>query len=88
MRERRCEPNPGTVARGLAVMQATRDDCLADPRSLRDQESSFGSVASVPAVFRVIGALAQDPELLRPCAWPGPRPASGPGLLAPGWKKT
>src|SRR3970282_1830729 len=45
-RERRSRHDPGRVLRDLALMLADGGDCLADLRSLRDQETLFGEVAS------------------------------------------
>jgi hypothetical protein len=64
MRERRCKHDPGRVVRDLAVMLADGGDCLADLRAVRDQEPLFGAVASNATAFRVIDAIAADPDLL------------------------
>jgi len=64
MRERRGRHDPGRVVRDLAVMLADGGDCLSDLRAVRDQEPLFGSVASNATAFRVIDAIASDPELL------------------------
>jgi hypothetical protein len=64
MRERRCKHDPGRVVRDLAVMLADGGDCLADLRAVRDQEPLFGTVASSATAFRVIDAIAADPDLL------------------------
>src|SRR3954449_4756433 len=64
MRERRGRHDPGRVVRDLAVMLADGGDCLADLRAVRDQQPLFGPVASDSTAFRVIDALARDPELI------------------------
>jgi hypothetical protein len=64
VRQRRGRHDPGRVVRDLAVMLADGGDCLADLRALRDQRPLFGAVASDATAFRVIDALAGDPELL------------------------
>jgi hypothetical protein len=64
MRERRCKHGPGRVVRDLAVMLADGGDCLADLRAVRDQAPLFGAVASNATAFRVIDAIAADPDLL------------------------
>jgi hypothetical protein len=64
MRERRCKHDPGRVVRDLAVMLADGGDCLADLRAVRDQEPLFGAVASNATAFRVMDAIAADPDLL------------------------
>jgi Transposase DDE domain group 1 len=64
MRERRGRHDPGRVVRDLAVMLADGGDCLADLRAVRDQEPLFGRVASNATAFRVIDAIAADPDLL------------------------
>jgi hypothetical protein len=64
MRERRGGHDPGRVVRDLAVMLADGGDCLSDLRAVRDQEPLFGKVASNATAFRVIDAIAADPQLL------------------------
>src|SRR2546423_246141 len=64
MRQRRGKHDPGRVVRDLAVMLADGGDCLADLRAVRDQEPLFGEVASNATAFRVIDAIAADPQLL------------------------
>jgi hypothetical protein len=64
LRERRGRHDPGRVVRDLAVMLADGGDCLADLRAVRDQQPLFGAVASDATAFRVIDALARDPDLL------------------------
>jgi hypothetical protein len=64
MRQRRGRHDPGRVVRDLAVMLADGGDCLADLRAVRDQEPLFGPVASNATAFRVIDAIATDPQLL------------------------
>ncbi len=57
LRERRSRHDPGRVLRDLALMLADGGDCLADLRSLRDQETLFGEVASDATAWRVLAAL-------------------------------
>ena len=64
VRQRRGRHDPGRVVRDLAVMLADGGDCLSDLRAVRDQEPLFGVVASDATAFRVIDAIATDPELL------------------------
>jgi hypothetical protein len=64
MRERACKHDPGRVVRDLAVMLADGGDCLADLRAVREQEPLFGVVASDATAFRLIDAIAADPDLL------------------------
>jgi hypothetical protein len=64
VRERRGRHDPGRVIRDLAVMLADGGDCPSDLRAVRDQPSLFGPVASDSTAFRVIDALAGDPELI------------------------
>jgi hypothetical protein len=64
MCERACKHDPGRVVRDLAVMLADGGDCLADLRAVRDQEPLFGVVASNATAFRLIDAIAADPDLL------------------------
>jgi hypothetical protein len=45
-------------------MLADGGDCLADLRTVRDQQSLFGAVASDTTAFRVIQQVAADPALL------------------------
>jgi len=61
-RRRRGGHDPGRVVRDLAVMLADGGDCLADLRAVRDQQALFGSVASDATAFRVIDAIASDPD--------------------------
>jgi hypothetical protein len=62
LRERRGGHDPGRVVRDVAVMLADGGDCLADLRAVRDQASLFGAVASDSTAFRVIDAIASDPD--------------------------
>src|SRR3954454_24673921 len=62
LRERRRRHDPGRVTRDRAVMLADRGDCLSDLRAVRDQQALFGPVASDSTAFRVIDAIASDPE--------------------------
>jgi hypothetical protein len=62
MRERRSRHDPGRVVRDLVVMLADGGDCLADLRAVRDQQPLFGAVASDATAFRVIDAIAADPD--------------------------
>lgn len=64
LKQRRSGHDPGRVVRDLAVMLADGGDCLADLRAVRDQAALFGPVASDSTAFRVIAAIASDPELL------------------------
>jgi hypothetical protein len=64
VRSRRGRHDPGRVVRDLAVMIADGGDCLSDLRAVRDQEPLFGPVASSPTAFRLIDAIAADPDLL------------------------
>ena len=64
IRARRGKHDPGRVLRDLAVMIADGGDCLSDLRAVRDQEPLFGPVASNPTAFRLIDAIAADPDLL------------------------
>jgi hypothetical protein len=64
LRERRGKHDPGRVIRDLAVMLADGGDCLSDLRAVRDQEPLFGAVASDTTAFRLIDAIASEPELL------------------------
>src|SRR5881394_3283270 len=64
LRERRGRHDPGRVIRDLAVMLADGGDCLSDLRAVRDQQPLFGQVASDATAFRVIDAIAADPQLL------------------------
>ena len=57
VRERRSRHDPGRVVRDLALMLADGGDCLADLRSLRDQEALFGEVASDATAWRLLAAL-------------------------------
>src|SRR5688500_1775354 len=65
LRERDAGHDPGRVVRDLAVMLADGGDCLADLRAVRDQRALFGSVASDATAFRVIDAIASDPDGLQ-----------------------
>jgi Transposase DDE domain group 1 len=62
LRERRGGHQIGRVVRDLAVMLADGGDCLADLRAIRDQQVLFGDVASDSTAFRVIDAIASDPD--------------------------
>jgi DDE family transposase len=62
LRRRRGGHDPGRVIRDLAVMLADGGDCLADLRAVRDQQVLFGPVASDATAFRVIDAIARDPD--------------------------
>ena len=62
LRQRRGGHAPGRVIRDLAVMLADGGDCLSDLRAVRDQVPLFGPVASDATAFRVIDAIARDPE--------------------------
>jgi hypothetical protein len=62
LRQRRGGHDPGRVIRDLAVMLADGGDCLADLRAVRDQAPLFGPVASDATAFRVIDAIARDPD--------------------------
>src|SRR3954454_9504361 len=64
VRERRGRHDPGRVVRDLAVMLGDGGDCLSDLRAVRDQQPLFGAVASDATAFRLIDALARDPELM------------------------
>src|SRR5918912_4586951 len=64
LRERRGRHDPGRVIRDLAVMLADGGDCLSDLRAVRDQAPLFGPVASDATAFRVLDAIACEPELL------------------------
>jgi DDE family transposase len=64
VRERRGRHDCGRVIRDLAVMLADGGDCLSDLRAVRDQQPLFGPVASDSTAFRLIDALAGDPELM------------------------
>jgi hypothetical protein len=57
LRERRSRHDPGRVVRDLALTLADGGDCLADLRSLRDQETLFGAVASDATAWRTLAAL-------------------------------
>lgn len=76
MRERRSRHDPGRVVRDLVVMLADGGDCLADLRAVRDQQPLFGAVASDATAFRVIDAIAADPDP-EPLARERNRPSSG-----------
>ncbi len=62
LRQRRGGHDPGRVVRDLAVMLADGGDCLGDLRAVRDQAPLFGAVASDATAFRVIDAIASDPD--------------------------
>ncbi|MCA1700491.1 MAG: IS1380 family transposase [Actinobacteria bacterium] len=62
LRKRRSGHAPGRVVADLAVMLADGGDCLADLRAVRDQAPLFGEVASDSTAFRVIDAVASDPQ--------------------------
>ncbi len=62
VRERRSRHDPGRVLRDLALTLADGGDCLADLRSLRDQEALFGAVASDATAWRTLAAL-DEPRL-------------------------
>jgi hypothetical protein len=64
IRQRQGRHDPGRVVRDLAVMLADGGDCLADLRTVRDQEPLFGAVASNATAFRVIDRIAAEPGLL------------------------
>src|SRR3954471_20057256 len=64
LRERRRRHDPGRVIRDLAVMLSDGGDCLSDLRAVRDQQPLFGPVASDATAFRVIDAIAADPDLI------------------------
>lgn len=57
LRERRSRHDPGRVLRDLALTLADGGDCLADLRSLRDQEALFGPVASDATAWRTLASL-------------------------------
>src|SRR3954463_12446364 len=63
LRERRRRHDPGRVIRDLAVMLADGGDCLSDLRAVRDQQPLFGPVASDSTAFRLVDAIAADPDL-------------------------
>ncbi len=62
MGQRRGGHDRGRVIRDLAVMLADGGDCLADLRAVRDQAPLFGAVASDSTAFRLIDAIASDPD--------------------------
>jgi len=62
VRRRRGRHDPGRVVRDLAVMLADGGDCLADLRAVADQAPLFGEVASTSTAFRVVDAIASDPD--------------------------
>src|SRR3954447_1124151 len=62
LRRRRGGHDPGRVIGDLAVMLADGGDCLSDRRAVREQQALFGPVASDATAFRVIDAIASDPE--------------------------
>lgn len=57
LRERRSRHDPGRVLRDLALMLADGGDCLADLRTLRDEETLFGAVASDATAWRTLASL-------------------------------
>ncbi len=65
MRSRAGGHDRGRVIRDLAVMLADGGDCLADLRTVREQQPLFGAVASDTTAFRVIAQIAADPALLQ-----------------------
>ena len=81
VRERIPRHDPGRVIRDLAVMLADGGDCLSDLRAVREQEPSFGSVASDSTAFRLLDRIAGDPGLLDAMRARALRHGSGPG----GW---
>ena len=81
VRERITRHDPGRVIRDLAVMLADGGDCLSDLRAVREQEPSFGSVASDSTAFRLLDRIAGDPGLLDAMRARALRHGSGPG----GW---
>jgi Transposase DDE domain group 1 len=62
LRQRRSRHDTGRVVRDLCVMLCDGGDCLADLRAVRDQAPLFGEVASDSTAFRVIDAIASDPD--------------------------
>src|SRR4051794_18458792 len=60
--QRRGGHDRGRVIRDLAVMLADGGDCLGGLRAVRGQGPLFGPGASGAAAFRVIDAIARDPE--------------------------
>src|SRR5215210_7951018 len=62
LRQRRSRHDPARVVRDLCVMLCDGGDCLADLRAVRDQAPLFGEVASDSTAFRVIDAIASDPD--------------------------
>jgi Transposase DDE domain group 1 len=62
LRRRRGGHDPGRVVRDLAVMLADGGDALCDLRAVRDQAPLFGPVGSDATAFRVIDAIARDPD--------------------------
>jgi hypothetical protein len=65
LRQRRGRHDPGRVIADLAVMLADGGDCLADLASMRDQAPLFGQVASASTAFRLVDAIASDPDGLQ-----------------------
>src|SRR4051812_29922663 len=59
-RSSRAFHDPGKVLLDVATAVALGGDCLADVAVIRAQSEVFGSVASAPAVSRLIAALAGD----------------------------
>ncbi len=64
LRQRRSAHDVGRVVRDLCVMLSDGGDCLCDLRAVRDQAPLFGAVASDSTAFRVIDAIASDPDAL------------------------
>ena len=62
VRQRRGHHDPGQVITDLAVMLADGGDCLADLQAVRDQAPLFGQVASSSTAFRLVDAIASDPD--------------------------
>jgi len=62
VRQRRGARDPGQVITDLAVMLADGGDCLADLQAVRDQAPLFGQVASSSTAFRLVDAIASDPD--------------------------
>jgi hypothetical protein len=59
-RPARAEHDPGKVLLDLATAVALGGDCLGDLAAVRAQPALFGTVASGPAVSRLLAALAGD----------------------------
>jgi hypothetical protein len=58
LKRRRRGHDPGRVIRDLAVMLADGGECVSDLAEVRDQQASFGTVASDSTAFRVIDRVA------------------------------